>query len=167
MDVLTRKRTCYPANLCLLYSKKIDCLDWNSVLINYRNSPYFCLNMNNHILDNCNGEFPFYKNEDLEPICKNDDQSLVYFNAVPKKQYAKRLKASMCRELLKQINSLTLAVLEEEILGKLKESLKDTVKDLKLQAPYEAGLIKESSSSYVRCWSKKVSYQDHLPKSKI
>ena len=110
--------------------------------------------------------FHFIKNEDLQPICKIDDQSLVYFNALPKKKYVKRLKASMFRELLKQIISLTLAVLEEEILGTLEESLRDTVKDLKIQAPFEAALIKESSS-YVRSWSKKVIYQDHLPKSKI
>ena len=56
--------------------------------------------------------------------CRIDDRSLVYFNTLPKKQYAKRLKTSMCRELFKQINSLTLAVLEEEILGKLEEGLR-------------------------------------------
>ena len=104
--------------------EKIDCLDWNAFSINYRNSPYFCLNINKQILDKCNAEFPFFENEDLEPVCKNDDRILVYFNALPKKQYAKRLKTSMWKELFKQINSLTLAVLEEEILGKLEEGLR-------------------------------------------
>ena len=41
----------------------------------------------------------------------------------------------MCRELLKQINSLTFLVLEEETLDKIEEDLRDIVEDLKLQAP--------------------------------
>ena len=60
----------------------------------------------------------------------------------------------MSRELLKQLNSLTFVVLEEETLDKTEEDLRDIVKDLKLQVPYEAQLIKESSS-YVRSLSKK------------
>ena len=51
----------------------------------------------------------------------------------------------MCRELLKQINSLTFLVLEEETLDKLEEDLRNNVKDLKLQAPHEAGFIKDQS----------------------
>ena len=46
------------------------------------------------------------------------------FKTLPKKRYAKRSKASMCRELLRQINSLTFLVLEEEILDKLEEDLR-------------------------------------------
>ena len=46
---------------------------------------------------------PICENEDPEPVSKNDDESPVYFNTLPKNQYAKRLKAFMCRELLKQI----------------------------------------------------------------
>ena len=60
----------------------------------------------------------------------------------------------LSRELLKQLNSLTFVVLEEETLDKTEEDLRDIVKDLKLQVPYEARLIKESSS-YVRSLSKK------------
>ena len=53
-------------------------------------------------------------------------------------------------------------MLEEETLDKIEEDLRDIVKDLKLQVPYEAGLIKESPS-YVRSSSKKGIYQ-HLTK---
>ena len=38
------------------------------------------------------------------------------------KQYAKRSKASMSRELLKQIISLTFLVLEEEAVDKLEDN---------------------------------------------
>ena len=85
-------------------------------------------------MDKSNEEFPICENESPEPVCKNDDQS-VYFKTLPKKQYVKRAKASMCRELLKQINSLTFLVLEEETLDKIEEDLRDIVEDLKLQAP--------------------------------
>ena len=103
---------------------KIDGLDWNSFSVNYRNSLYFCLHINNQILDKSNEEFPVCENKGPEPVCKNVDQS-AYFKTLPKKQYVKRSKASMCRELLKQINSLTFLVLEEETLDKLEEDLKD------------------------------------------
>ena len=72
----------------------------------------------------------------------------------------------MCRELLKQINSLTFLVLEEETLDKLEEDLRDIVEDLKLQAPHDAGLIEESFS-YVRFSPKQGIYRDPLPKCKI
>ena len=62
--------------------------------------------------------------------------------------YAKRSKTSKSREFLKQINYFTFLVLEET-LDKLEEYVRDIVEDIKLQAPYESGLIKESSS-YVR-----------------
>ena len=42
-------------------------------------------------------EFPICENEDPEPFCKNGDQTPVYFNTLPKKQYAKKSKTSMCR----------------------------------------------------------------------
>ena len=51
----------------------------------------------------------------------------------------------MCRKLIKQINSLTFLVLEEETLDKLEEDLSNNVKDLKLQAPHETGFIKDQS----------------------
>ena len=144
---------------------KIDGLDWNSFSINYRNSPYFCLDINNQILDKSSEEFPVCENEDPEPVCKNDGQS-VYFKTLPKKQYVKRSKTSMCRELLKQINFLTFLVLEEETLDKLEEDLRDNVEDLKLQALRDAGLIKESFSC-VRFSPKQGIYRDPLPKRKI
>ena len=90
-----------------------------------------------------NEEFPVCENKAPESVCKNDDQN-AYFKTLPKKQYVERSKASMCRELLKQINSLTFLVQEEETLDKLEEDLRDIVEDLKLQAPHDAGLIKES-----------------------
>ena len=46
---------------------------------------------------------PTCKNEDPEPVPKNDDESPVYFNTLSKNQYAKRLKTFMCRELPEQI----------------------------------------------------------------
>ena len=109
-------------------------------------------------MNKCDEEFPIFENENPHLVCKNDHQSLLYFNALPKKQYAKRSKVLMSRELLKQLNSLTFVVLEEETLDKTEEDLRDIVKDLKLQVPYEARLIKESSS-YVRSLSKKGIYQ--------
>ena len=115
-------------------------IDWNSFSVNYRNSPYFCLDINNQILDKSNEELPVCENEAPEPVCKNDDHNA--FKTLPKKQYLKRSKTSRCRELLKQINSLTFLVLEEETLDKLEEDLRDIVEDLKLQAPNDAELIK-------------------------
>ena len=52
-------------------------------------------------------------------------------------------------ELHKQINLLTFSAQEKETSDKLEEDLRDISEDLKLLAPHEAGLIKESSS-YVR-----------------
>ena len=52
----------------------------------------------------------------------------------------------MCRKLVKQINVLAFFILEKETWDKLEKDLSDIVKDLKLQAPHEAGFIKESSS---------------------
>ena len=72
----------------------------------------------------------------------------------------------MCREWLKQINSLTFLVLEEGTLDKLKEDLRAAVEDLKVQVPHEAELIKESSS-YVTYSLKKGIYWDSFLKSKI
>ena len=144
---------------------KIDGLDWNSFSVNYRNSPYFCLDINNQILDKSNEEFPVCENEAPEPVCKNDDQN-AYFKTLPKKQHVKRSKVSMRRELLTQTNSLIFLVLEEETLEKLGEDLRDIVEDLKLKAPHDAGLIKESFS-YVRSSPKQGIYRDPLPKHKI
>ena len=81
--------------------ENIDVLDWNSFSVNYGNFPYFCLDIDSQTLDKCDEENPSCENEDLESVFKNDDQSFVYFNTLPKKYYAKRSKASMCRELLK------------------------------------------------------------------
>ena len=89
-----------------------------------------------------------------------------FAKSTTKKQYAKRSKASMCREWLKQINSLTFLVLEEGTLDKLKEDLRAAVEDLKVQVPHEAELIKESSS-YVTYSLKKGIYWDSFLKSKI
>ena len=72
----------------------------------------------------------------------------------------------MCREWLKQINSLTFLVLEEGTFDKLKEDLRAAVEDLKVQVPHEAELIKESSS-YVTYSLKKGIYWDSFLKSKI
>ena len=72
----------------------------------------------------------------------------------------------MRKESLKQINSLTFLVLEEEAQDKLEEDLRDIVEDLKLQAPHDAGLNKESFS-YVRSSPKQGIYGDPLPKRKI
>ena len=69
--------------------------------------------MNNQILNKSNEEFPVCENEGPESVFKNDDRS-AYFKRLPKKQYVKRSKAFMCKESLKQINSLTFLVLEEE-----------------------------------------------------
>ena len=71
--------------------------------------------------------------------------------------YAKRSKTSTSREFLKQINYFTFLVLEEETLDKLEEYVRDIVEDIKLQAPYESALIRESSS-YVRFSLKKGIY---------
>ena len=51
-------------------------------------------------------------------------------------------------------------------LDKLEEDLRDIVEDLKLQAPHDAALIKESFS-YVRSLPKQGIYRDPLPKHKI
>ena len=91
-------------------------------------------------MDKSNEELPVYENVAPEPVCKNDDHNA--FKTLPKKQYLKRSKTSMCRELPKQINSLTFLVLEEETLDKLEKDLRDIVEDLKLQAPNDAELIK-------------------------
>ena len=112
-----------------------------------------------------NEEFPVCENKAPESVCKNDDQN-AYFKTLPKKQHVERSKASMCRELLKQINSLTFLVQEEETLDKLEEDLRDIVEDLKLQTPHDAGLINESFS-YVRSLPKQGIYRDPLPKHKI
>ena len=88
---------------------------WNSFSVNYRISSYFCPNIKKQILDKCNKEFPICEIQDPEPVCKNDDQSLVYFNTPPKKQYAKRSNESLSRELLKQINSLTFIVFKTKL----------------------------------------------------
>ena len=37
--------------------EEIGGLDWNSFSVNYGNSPYFCLDVNNQILDKCNEKF--------------------------------------------------------------------------------------------------------------
>ena len=61
---------------------------------------------------------------------------------------------------------MTFLVLEEETLDKLEKDLRDIVEDLKLQAPHNAGLIKESFS-YVRSFPKQGIYRDPLPKRKV
>ena len=137
------KNNMLPCKHMFAIFSKIDGLDWNSFPVNYRNSPYFCLDINNQILDKSNEKFPVCENEAPELVCKNDDQN-VYFKTLPKKHYVKRSKAHRRRESLKQINSLTFLILEEQTLGKLEEDLRDIVEDLKLQAPHDAGLIKES-----------------------
>ena len=70
----------------------------------------------------------------------------------------------MCIELLKQINSLTFHIQEEETLNKLEDILRDILENSKLLTPHEAGSIKESSS-YVR--SSQGIYRDMLQKPKL
>ena len=60
-----------------------------------------------------NCEISNCEKEDPKLFTENDDQSLVYFNTLPKKQYAKGSKTSMRRHLLKQINSLAFLVIEK------------------------------------------------------
>ena len=105
------KKNMLPCKHMFAIFEKIDGLD----SVNY---PYFCILI---------PHTPTCENEDPELVSK-----LAYFNALPKKQYARRSKASVCRELLNQINSLTFLVLEEETLDKLEEDLKDITEDLKL-----------------------------------
>ena len=53
----------------------------------------------------------------------------------------------MCRELLKQIRSLTFLIQDNNVFDKLEENLRDILEDRKLSAPSENGLVKEILSS--------------------
>ena len=77
---------------------KIDGLDWNSFSVNYRNSPYFCLNIKNQILNKCEEEFSICENEDPEPVCKNDYESLVYFLTHYPKSSIQKDQKHLCPE---------------------------------------------------------------------
>ena len=57
--------------------EKIYGLDWNSFSANYRNSPYFWINLNNQILDKCYESFPICESEDPESVCKKHYQKVV------------------------------------------------------------------------------------------
>ena len=92
-----------------------------------------------------------------------EENNPVNFNPLQKKQYSKKSKASMCRELLKQIRSLTFLIQDNNVFDKLEEDLRDILEDLKLNAPTENGLVKETLSS-VRSSPKKGIFRDCLPK---
>ena len=144
--------------------RKSNGLHLNSFSVNYRNSPLVCVDIKSQILNIYNEEIPIYENENPKPVFKKDEQSTIHFNTLPEKQYSERSKSPMCIESLKEINSLTFHVQEEETLDRVEEDLRDILEDLKLVAPHEAGLIKESPH-YVR--SSKGIFRGMLPKPKL
>ena len=92
-----------------------------------------------------------------------EENNPVNFNPLQKKQYSKKSKASTCRELLKQVKSLTFLIQNNNVFDKIEEDLRDILEDLKLSAPSENGLVRETLSN-VRSSSKKGIFKDCLPK---
>ena len=76
-----------------------------------------------------------------------EESNPVNFNPLQKKQYSKKSKASTCRELLKQVKSLTFLIQNNNVFDKLEEDLRDILEDLKLSAPSENGLVRETLSN--------------------
>ena len=69
------------------------------------------------------------------------------YHTLPKKNYSKRSKASVCRELLNQIKTLMFLLHDVTALEKLKEDLSDLLEDLRQEVPFEDEMINESASN--------------------
>ena len=110
-------------------------LNCNAFLESYRNSPFFSLDIikNNNIEASASGAVSDLSMEG-EIYKKNN---YVNFNPLQKKQYSKKSKASMCRELLKHVRSLTFLIQDNNVFDKLEEGLRDILEDLKLSVPSE------------------------------
>ena len=82
-------------------------LDWGAFYESYRNSPFFSLEpiKNNDIETSASGAVSDLSMEDQ--ISEESDH--VNFNPLQNKQYLKKAKASMCRELLKQIRLINIS----------------------------------------------------------
>ena len=155
------KRTILPyKHMFALFNGKTG-LNWNAFRESYRNSPFFSLDIikSNNTETSASGAVSDLSMEDEI----YEENNHVNFNPLQKKQYSKKSKASMCRELLKQIRSLTFLIQDNNVFDKLEEDLRDILEDLKLNAPTENGLVKETLSS-VRSSPKKGIFRYCLPK---
>ena len=80
--------------------EKIDDWDWNSFSVNYRNSPYFCLDIKKLILDSyiqwrISSMWKWQPRTSFQKWWSKAKCVATYFKTLPKMWYVKRSKASI------------------------------------------------------------------------
>ena len=123
--------------------------DWEDFPERYRNSSYLTLDQ----------EILFGGTED-QPVIAQDNQPLPQeiesntipcsYTEIPVKKYSPRSKAAACRDILKQLTSLTYSVYDEEGLDNLQEQLSKCLDRFEQYVPHEDGLIQETDSKVHR-----------------
>ena len=133
------KRTLLPCKHLVAVFENFEEFGWNSLPAIYTSSPYF--NLDYDVIDSVpsdksNGEVVA---DEVYSITDDD----VIMSELPVKRYAKRTKASSCREVLGQIKSLTYVVNDIEVLDTLEDQLKSLLELLEKNAPNDNGIVME------------------------
>ena len=121
--------------------------DWNHLPASYRNSPYFTVDY-----DFIDARKPSVQQEKLEVADsenvlsgeESENKVQVHLMEIPKKIYPKRSKASVCREMLKELKDLTYAVRNVDSFEILEEQLSNILETFRKKAPSDDGPLLES-----------------------
>ena len=130
-------------------------ISWNRLPSSYRNSPFF--NLDAEIISTLQVQENELQiaNNGLGPEISTEGAEKPILLEIPKKVYPKKSRASVCREILNKIKSLTFVVYDGEVLEKLKEQLLDVVERFGKSAPTDSGLT--CSGEHVKTVSTRIS----------
>ena len=121
-------------------------ISWDRLPSSYRNSPFF--NLDAEII-------PTLQIQENELQIANNGLGPEISTEGAEKPILKKSRASVCREILNKIKSLTFVVYDGEVLEKLKEQLLDVVERFGKSAPTDSGLT--CSGEHVKTVSTRIS----------
>ena len=115
VNVLNGKEPCFIVSTISQSLNLSQGMSWENVPLAYRTCPFFIFDEEVIVVkqDYVDKE----EEEEGAEICDNE----IVFHEIPQKIYAKRSKASACREILHQIRSMTFLVSDMDALDVLEE----------------------------------------------
>ncbi|XP_065658459.1 uncharacterized protein LOC136082971 [Hydra vulgaris] len=153
------KKNLLPCKHMLAVTTKYK-ISWDSFGTQYKNSVFLNLDF-----DVMGSRTVKSESMSIKEPCPVDDPSQL--SNIPIKSYPKQGKASICRELLNQIKSLTYLIESQEVFDQLEERLQTALKDCEESTCKDHGLVVEHEKKRYRaiCQTNKI-YFDMLPSTK-
>ena len=103
-------------------------------------------------------------NENVEALQEVDISSQMDFKELPTLKPNHRSKATACREVLKEMKSLTYVVYDEEVLIEVTSALEDIMAKLKMAATHDDGFVLQDEKD-ITLRSNKMSRSGQLPQN--